>query len=380
MGFNTPDQLAAETVLQMIFRGELSIVSGGHLAEFETRTAQFWGNKLGLAFSSGTSAIHAALYALGVSPGEEVIVPTYGFHAMVTPVLLLGATPVFCDVSPETFCLEVDDVEKVRTSQTKGVIALYPWGNPPELQLLRRYTTAEGLFLLGDASHAHGASLWGQPLGAYADITCASYGRGKLITGGELGCATTDSVDLWDRMALFCHINRVPKDLKTNAYSHFSNAIGPKYRPHGLALPIALHQMDTYSERLLALMHNISELVEVIRNTRTLSIQDQYPGASRVYWKIPILTHSATNDLVTAARAASLTIERDHYFPLLHEDPNYRDHFRLPGCFAGFPKAETLIGRVFQIPAMNLYDRELLSNYCEFFRAFDMRNTSHTQC
>src|SRR5207302_270096 len=98
------------------------------------------------------------------------------------------------------------------------------------------------------------------PLGVFADVTCASYGKGKLITGGELGAAMTDRADLWDRMLAFCHVNRVPGGLRTGVCRHLSNAVGPKYRPHALALPIALAQMDTYAERLAMLIGHVAQL------------------------------------------------------------------------------------------------------------------------
>lgn len=371
MGFHTPDRSAADAVLEMLERGELSIVSGSRLAEFEARSAAFWGNSLGMAFSSGTAAIHASLYALGVGPGDEVIVPTYGFHAMVTPVLLLGGTPVFCDVSAESLCAEVEDIDRVRTSRTKGVIVLYPWGNPAELESLRHYTTAEGMFLLGDASHAHGATFRQRPLGTYAEITCASYGKGKLLTGGELGGATTDSAELWDRMAVFCHVNRVPAGLRTSTYRHLTNSVGPKYRPHALALPIALAQMDTYTDRLTALLANIAELVPVINTAGTFALQQPYPGASRVYWKLPVVTRTDPLPLFARASSLGLALERDHYSPLLHQDRNYRDHFRLPSCAGQFPKAESVTGRIVQVPATQLSERRILEGYCELFRAAD---------
>ena len=135
----------------------LSIIDGGYLNTFEKEIAGFWGNNHGLAFCNGTAAIHSALYALGVSSGDEIIVPTYGFHAMVTPILLLQAKPVFCDISYDTLCMEISYIEKVVTKRTKGILLLHPWGNVPEMGSLYEYAKKNSLFLLSDASHAHGA-------------------------------------------------------------------------------------------------------------------------------------------------------------------------------------------------------------------------------
>jgi len=354
----------------------LSFIDGGFLSTFENKIANFWGNKYGLAFCNGTASIHSALYALGVSPGDEVIVPTYGFHAMVTPILLLHAKPVFCDISYDTLCLEISNIKKVITNRTKGVVLLHPWGNVADMSTLAKYIEENQLFLLSDASHAHGASYNAEPLGRYADITCVSFGKGKLISGGELGGATTDSEVLWDRMAVFSHVNRIPNALKTDNYLSLTNSIGPKYRPHGLSLPLALDQFKTFSTRMTALSGNIRLLERVIEQSRIFRLQTCYNNTLRVYWKIIILIESdcpqkIKEKVFDIAEKYEVSIENDHYSPLLHEDYNYREFYTIQSCNKTFPNAERLKGRIFQIHAPLLYDNSTATRYCEMFEALE---------
>lgn len=360
----------------VIENDEISIISGGLLSEFENQIADFNGNEYGLGFCSGTAAIHSALYALGVSSGDEVIVPTYGFHAMVTPILLLKATPVFCDISYDTLCMEVSHIEKVVTERTKGILLLHPWGNVAEMGSLYEYAKQNNLFLLSDASHAHGASYNGRPLGRYADITCSSYGKGKLISGGELGGATTDSDVLWDRMAVFSHVNRVPNALKTDNYLNLTNSIGPKYRPHGLSLPLALDQIRSFNTRMKTLLDNIHTLLGIFDKSRLFRLQSCYKNTSRVFWKIVILIEdkhpqNIKEKVFEMAKKSEVPIEGDHYSPLLHEDFNYREFYNIPSCSGDFPNAERLRNRIFQIHAPLLYDNLTASRYREMFEILE---------
>lgn len=376
MKFSSYTEDALNKILKCAKADTLSLIDGGYLNTFEKEIAGFWGNNLGLAFCNGTAAIHSALYALGVSSGDEVIVPTYGFHAMVTPILLLQAQPVFCDISYDTLCMEVSHIEKVVTKRTKGILLLHPWGNVAEMGSLYKFSKQNNLFLLSDASHAHGASYNRGALGRYSDITCSSYGKGKLISGGELGGATTDSDVLWDRMAVFSHVNRVPGALKTDSYVNFTNSIGPKYRPHGLSLPLALDQIKTFNPRMQALLANIRTLTDTIDKSRFFRLQSCYKKTSRVFWKIVVLIEvdhpqNIKEKVFEMAKKCEVPIEGDHYSPLLHEDFNYREFYNIPSCSGDFPNAKRLSNRIFQIHAPLLYDKLTASRYNEMFEILE---------
>ena len=216
----------------------------------------------------------------------------------------------------------------------------------------------------------------GRPLGRYADIICSSYGKGKLISGGELGGATTDSDVLWDRMAVFSLVNRIPNAFKADNYVNLTNSIGPKYRPHGLSLPLALDQIKTFNTRMKPLRGNIRTLSDIIDKSRFFRLQSCYKNTSRVFWKIVVLIenrhpHNIKEKVFEIAKKCEVAIEGDHYSPLLHEDFNYREFYNIPSCSGDFPNAKRLKNRIFQIHAPLLYDNLTAKRYCEMFEVLE---------
>lgn len=353
-------------IASMISCASLSIVEGGTLEQFEKKAAAFWGHSLGVATCNGTAAIHLALFAAGIQPGDQVIVPVYGFHGMVIPILQLGALPVFCDIYPDSLTINVEHAISLVSAKTKAVLVLHPWGNPAHMDKLRSFTSTYNLSLISDASHAHGATWQRKPLGAYCDILCASFGLGKLISGGELGIATTDDPGLRDRMLLYGHVNRVPNAYLTEHYRHLPNAIGIKYRPHAFALQLALDQMESYRDRCSRLLKNTNDLLQEM-NASGLKTQRSFVEAGRVFWKVVIMAEPPLLDLLKAAAAAEgLSLEGNHYYPLLHKNPIFSSYYGLESSM--FPSAESLNRKIAQIDALQLYDRAQLGKYIRLIR------------
>jgi dTDP-4-amino-4,6-dideoxygalactose transaminase len=357
----------ARGISELISTSTLSIPDGGILDEFETRAAAFFGHRFGVATCNGTAAIHSALFAIDLKPGDEVIVPTYGFHAMVTPILQLGARPVFCDIYADSLSIDVERAANLLTPRTRAILVLHPWGNPADLGRLQRLARQRDVYLISDSSHAHGATWRGRPLGKFCDLLCASFGKGKLITGGELGIATTDDPRLRDRMLLFGHVNRVPRAYLTDCYKDIGNAIGIKYRPHPFALRLALDQMDTYAERSRRLLANVGELLAAIHGA-SLRTQASFPESGRVFWHVVVMAEpSILGRLRNSAAAAGLVIEDNHYHPLLHENPIVTRYYRLPQ--PRFPVAEEGSARIVQIEALQFWDCNTAIRYAEAVRS-----------
>ena len=182
---------------------ELSCIEGGGVLErFETAFAEAAGAPFALALSSGTAALHTALLACDLGPGDEVIVSPYGWGQAVAAVLLVGAVPVFADIDPVTGNLEPAAVAAVVSSATAAVLVTHVFGAPADMRALRELCTRQGLWLLADAAQGLGARCGGRPVGALADISCYSLGLGKAVSVGEGGMAVTADVDLLERMLL----------------------------------------------------------------------------------------------------------------------------------------------------------------------------------
>ena len=140
------------------------------------------GARHAVAMTSGTAALHSALAIAGVKPGDEVVVPSFTFHATAEVVLMCGAEPVFADIDPETFTVTADTVESVMTRNTKAIIPVHLYGLPADLDPLRKLARERGVTLIEDAAQAHGAEYNGSKIGSIGDMTCFSFYAGKNMT------------------------------------------------------------------------------------------------------------------------------------------------------------------------------------------------------
>ena len=179
------------------------LTTGPKVSEFEQAFADFVGAREAVAVSNGTAALHAAMYAVGIGPGDEVIVPPMTFAASANCVVFQGGTPVFADVDPDTLLLDPAQVEARITPRTKAIIAVDYTGQPCDYDALRAIADRHGLILVADACHALGGSYKGRPVGSLADLSIFSFHPVKHITTGEGGMVTTDDPNLARRTRVF---------------------------------------------------------------------------------------------------------------------------------------------------------------------------------
>jgi perosamine synthetase len=179
------------------------LTTGPTVEAFEKQFSEYVGSSYAIAVSSGTAALHAAMFAIGVGPGDEVIVPPITFAATANAVVYQGATPVFADVSPDTLLIDPFKVIRKITPKTKAIIAVDYAGQPCDYLSLRLIAEQNNLFLISDACHALGAEYRGRRTGSLADITVFSFHPVKHITTGEGGMVTTDQKSLAEKMRLF---------------------------------------------------------------------------------------------------------------------------------------------------------------------------------
>jgi dTDP-4-amino-4,6-dideoxygalactose transaminase len=166
---------------------------GSSVIEFETRVSELLGAPYVVAVNSGTSALHIALDALGVGYGDEVVVPSFTFCSCAQVITALDATPVFCDVDPDTLNIDVDDAMRCITNKTKAIMPVHLCGNACDMDHLLEIGRTYGLRVVEDAAHAFGTSYKERMIGGFGDVTCFSFDPIKNITCGEGGAvATTD--------------------------------------------------------------------------------------------------------------------------------------------------------------------------------------------
>lgn len=175
----------------------------GEVQAFETEFAAYLGISHCLAINSGTGALHTALAALGVGPGQEVIVPAYLWVSVAAAIVNLGAIPVLADID-DTFCMDAESVESKITPRTSGVIFVHMSGAPGNVAAVKQITQRHGLFLLEDCAQCAGGSIAGKRVGTFGDMAIFSFQMNKNMTSGEGGCLVTNDARLYNR-AVACH-------------------------------------------------------------------------------------------------------------------------------------------------------------------------------
>jgi dTDP-4-amino-4,6-dideoxygalactose transaminase/ribosomal protein S18 acetylase RimI-like enzyme len=191
---------AVQAAVSVLRSGQVNYWTGEVARRFEQGVAEVSGCKYGVAVANGTLALELALMALGIGPGDEVVVPSRTFIATSSSVVMRGATPIVADVDLDTQNITAAEIERVLTPRTKAVIVVHLCGWPCEMDAILELATRKNLAVIEDCAHAIGATYRGRPVGSLGDVAAFSFCNDKLITtGGEGGMVTTNRRDLWER-------------------------------------------------------------------------------------------------------------------------------------------------------------------------------------
>lgn len=360
-----------ERIVREVVSEELSVVEGGILERFEESMAEFFGARHAVAVCNGTASLHLALFALDIRPGDEVLIAAYGYYAMALPVCMMGGIPIFCDIREEDLTLNVEEAEQKVSPRTRALIVHQPWGCPADVDALRSLADRHGLSLISDSSHAPGALWKGRPLGHYYDFVCTSLGKGKLISGGELGAVTTNDDCYRDRMLLYGHVNRVPNAFITSEYRHIQNSVGIKYRPHPFAMTLAMEQLQTYDERSRHLVQTARRFEEELSDIAGFTTFGAPEKSRRVYWRIPVRVDEevlgSTDSVLQRLEGRNCPVEQRGQ--VLIPRHNVFTEFYGVKTPRRFPVAERLCDEIFQVHPFALYDEQALQQVLDGFRS-----------
>ena len=211
--------------------------TGEYVDRFEGAFAEFCGVKHAVSCSNGTTALHLTLLALGVGPGDEVIVPTLTFVATANSVVYCGGRPVFVDVQADTWNIDPALIEAKITSRTKGIIVVHLFGLSVDMDPVLSLARRRGLFVIEDAAQAHGAEYKKKRVGSLADVATFSFFGNKIITTGEGGMVVTDDASIANKVELLKNHGMDPN----RRYWH--PIIGYNYRMTNVAAAIGLAQI-----------------------------------------------------------------------------------------------------------------------------------------
>jgi len=327
-------ELECERVCEVLRTGQLA--DGPVVREFEAAFAEYCGAAHGAAVANGTAALHAALVAVGVGPGDRVVTTPFSFVATANAIRLAGAEPVFADVDPETYNLDPDAVEAVlrRQVDVAAVLPVHLYGRPAPMPHLVDLAETYDAALVEDAAQAHGAELDGRRVGSFGDAACFSFYPTKNMTTGEGGLVTTDHEDVAEAVARFANHGR-----GAATYEHVE--VGHNLRMTSLAAAIGLVQLEKLPAFNRARRENARRLTEGLSDASVV-LPTEPSGGRHVYHQYTV-EHDNRDGL--ADHLARRGVGTGVYYPTpIHRQPAYAD------VDVSAPVAERVADRVLSLP------------------------------
>lgn len=332
------------------------ISSVGHfITDFEDAFAKVAGTRHAVATNNGTTALHLALAALGIGPGDEVVVPALTYIATANAVRYCHATPVFADVEPDTMNIDPDDLERRITDRTKAVIPVHLYGHPADMTRVNEVARRHGLLVVEDAAEAHGSSVDGRPVGSLADAGVFSFFGNKIVTTGEGGAVTTDDDELAARLRLLRGQGMDPQR------RYWFPEVGFNYRMTNVAAAIGVAQLERFEAMLERRREIAARYTALLSDADGIVLPTQRPDARRVDWLYTVLVSGFTteqrNELITLLHGDGIET-RPVFYPL-HLLPPYETQPR-----ASFPVSEQLGREGISLPTHMLLSDEDVATVC----------------
>ncbi|MDT7947018.1 MAG: UDP-4-amino-4,6-dideoxy-N-acetyl-beta-L-altrosamine transaminase [Thermoflexus sp.] len=348
------------------------LTTGPKVDEFEQVFAETVGAREAVAVSSGTAALHAAMYAIGIKPGDEVIVPAMTFVATANCVVYQGGVPVFTDVDPDTLLLDPIQVETKITPRTKAIIAVDYAGQPCDYDALWAIANKYGLMLVADACHALGGTYKGRPVGSLAHLTVFSFHPVKHITTGEGGMVTTNDPQLAQRMRIFRN-HGITTDYRQReqqgSWFYEMVDLGYNYRITDIQCALGLSQLrklPAWVKRRQEIAQRYHAAFAEIPAVRPLGVRPEVSHAYHLYVvRLDLTRLRATRAQIFAALRAEGIGVNVHYIPV-HLHPFYRKRFGTgPGLC---PVAEAAYNEIISLPIFPSMTNEDINDVVQAIR------------
>lgn len=251
---------------------------------FEKAFAEYLGMRHAISLPSCTSAIHLSLMALGVGPGDEVIVPDATWIASAAPITYVGATPVFADIDRKTWCLSSATLEPCITARTKAMILVDLYGNMPEMNGLIAMARQHGISVIEDAAEAAGAEYDGRKAGSFGDTGVFSFHGSKTLTTGEGGMLVTNDADL-NRRALFLRDHgRKPGDKQ-----FWNTEVAYKYKMSSMQAALGLAQLERIEELIERKREIFDWYKQELESIEEVELNHELPNARNGYWMVTVI-------------------------------------------------------------------------------------------
>ncbi len=294
--------------------------TGRFIGAFEQGFADFVSARHCVATNNGTTAIHLALAALGIGPGDEVIVPSLTYIATANAVRYCGATPVLVDVEEDTYNIDAEAVRAKLTDRTRAVIAVHLYGHPADMDAVNAAAASVGAHVVEDAAEAHGARYKGRPVGSLGTCATFSFYGNKIITTGEGGCVTTDDPELNAKLRLYRGQGMDPDR------RYWFPVVGFNYRMTNVAAALGLAQLEQVGTFIESRRRLFEDYQERLAGEDLLVLPKVQPWADPVNWiyTVRVRDTSIDRDNVMTALAGEGIETRPVFYPL-HIMPPYRE-------------------------------------------------------
>jgi len=307
-----------------------SIAQGKFVYQFESEFAKYCCIQYSCAVMNGTSALHLALLALGIKPGDEVLVPTLTFIASISPVSYCGAIPIFVDCDPATWCMDVGDLKKKITPKCKAVIPVHLYGNACNMDDISAVARKHGLKVIEDCAEAHGTLYKKKQVGTFSDISFFSFYKNKHMTTGEGGMSLTNDKQLIEKMKLLrSHGKEKTEDLSDEDFAQrqfISSEIGYNYRMTDLQAAIGLSQLkkvETFINKRIRYAQLYHELLNGSGVTFPYFDKD---NVRHTYWGFPVLLDCPDTKVKVMIEFRKRGVRLRPFFNPCHLQPFYKKY------------------------------------------------------
>ena len=348
-----------EAVLKVLDSGMLA--QGPRVREFEEKFAEFCGAKYAIAVNSGTAALHAALYSMGIKSGDEVITVPFTFVATANCIIMQGAKPVFVDVDEKTFNIDVKEIEKKITKKTKAILPVDLYGQIYDYPELKKIAEKYNLVILEDACQAVGAELDGKKAGTFGDTAAFSFYATKNMITGEGGMITTNNEKFAEMAKRFRHHGQSEQ----TRYEYHD--LGYNYRMMDVQAAIGLEQLKKINNLTEKRIKNAEYLTKNLKDVKGIEVPFVNKNAKHVFHQYTIKVNPAVRDkLISYLKEKE--IGTGIYYPKpLHLHPFFT---KLGYKQGDFPVSEKLSKQVISLPVHPALTKDELDKIIKAIKEF----------
>lgn len=322
-------------------------VNGEKVKEFEKKFAQFIGTKYAIAISNGTTAIEVTLQALGIGKGDEVIVPSHTAFPTIEPILQLGATPVFVDIDEKTYTTYPEGIKKVITKKTKAVMPVHIYGQPANIDPIKKLCDDNKLFLVEDCCQSHNAEYKGRKVGTLGIAGCFSFYPSKNMTVcGDGGMIVTNDSDINEKAKMLLNHGQ------DGTYNHV--ILGHNYRLSEIHCAIGIEQLELL-EQFTERRREIARLYDENLKDTGLILPYEASYAKHVYHLYVIRTEASKRDKIIEELKKEGIFCGIHYPVACHQQKAFRDLIKTK---VSLPITERMVNEIITLPIYPLLKDE----------------------